>query len=104
MSITCPWCSEALEQQFVRRLTLKAAHCPACDRLVRKSAPQLLTSLAMLLPLIAAIIYCAKFVYDTGIVYGGVFVLFIGVVIVGWAQKFLPVFQSPARSFPRPER
>lgn len=103
MSIICPWCKTALEQKFVRGLTLKSAQCPSCSRSVRKSVPQLLTTLVLLLPLIAIIVYCAKLVYDTGLVYGGGFILFIGVFISSRVQKFLPVFQSPARSFGKPE-
>ena len=97
MSASCPWCEVPLDAKFVHGLTSAPEPCPNCGKPLKQSAGQVLSTVVMLLPLIAAVLYVAKMLHDAGTPFGAMFVLMVGLILGSWVQQFLPAFVNPAR-------
>lgn len=98
MKLTCPWCDSVLRAGDVRALSSIGSPCPACKAPIKQSTGQVVATMVMLLPLVALVLWGSKSLYDAGTPFGAMFVIFAGVLAGSYAQRFLPVFVSPARA------
>lgn len=97
MSANCPWCEAPLDAKFVHALTSAPEPCPECGKPLKQSLGQVVSTVVMLLPLIAAVLYVAKMLHDAGTPFGAMFLLLVGLLLGSYVQQFLPAFVNPAR-------
>jgi len=98
MKPVCPWCLVSLKRGFIRDLTSVGSPCPHCEKPIKQSVGHVVSTVLMLLPLIALVLYASKMLHDAGTPFGAIFLLFLGMILGTYLQRFLPVVFGPSKA------